>query len=572
MSKHIAARRVAIYARFSSDLQNPTSADDQIAVCERYAAAKGWQVVARFKDEGISGTTRHRPQYQAMLRQIDAGAFDLVLAEAMDRFSRDQADSHELSKKCRFRGVELHTKHEGSLDNIRLTISSLLNSEQIEKLREQVRRGAGERVRNGRSAGGLGYGYRVPRKENGDRLTGELEIVPEEAATIRRVFADYAAGKAPKAIAIALNDDNVPAPGGGLWKMNTILGNRARGTGILNNELYVGERVWNRLTYCKDPETGRKVSRPNPPEMLVRVSAPELRIVPQDLWNAVKARQEAHDRKRAAVTAAGADKRGLGASQALRRPRYLLSGLLRCGLCDGPMTIVGSGFYYCAGSHEKGPRACRGMKGIKARKLEAMVLDLLRDHLMQPEAVAAFLEDYRAQHQAATAALVERQKSGRKALERMNAQIANLTDLLADGDRSVSLRTRHRELEAKATALAAELAASSDAILPDLPDDLAERYRAKVMDLTATLAAPGQVTEAALVLRGLIEKIVITPGEGKSHQIELIGDLPALLSLASQTALDGRRATNDNAAAIAAAGNSIKLVAGAGFEPATFRL
>jgi hypothetical protein len=43
----------------------------------------------------------------------------------------------------------------------------------------------------------------------------------------------------------------------------------SRGTGILNNELYIGRLVWNRLRYVKDPETGKRVSRPNPPDQLI---------------------------------------------------------------------------------------------------------------------------------------------------------------------------------------------------------------------------------------------------------------------------------------------------------------
>src|SRR5260221_190715 len=77
-----------------------------------------------------------------------------------------------------------------------------------------------------------------------------------------RIFNDYAAGKAPQAIAKQLNKEAVPGPSGTDWGPSTIHGNPDRGTGILNNELYVGKLVWNRLRYIKDPETGKRVSRP----------------------------------------------------------------------------------------------------------------------------------------------------------------------------------------------------------------------------------------------------------------------------------------------------------------------
>jgi hypothetical protein len=78
---------------------------------------------------------------------------------------------------------------------------------------------------------------------------------------------------------------------GGAWGPSTIHGNRDRGTGILNNELYIGRLIWNRLRYLKDPETGKRVSRLNPENEWILQEVPELRIIEPDLWEAAKARQ-----------------------------------------------------------------------------------------------------------------------------------------------------------------------------------------------------------------------------------------------------------------------------------------
>ncbi|WP_366942786.1 recombinase family protein [uncultured Paracoccus sp.] len=81
-------------------------------------------------------------------------------------------------------------------------------------------------------------------------VKGQLVIQPAEAEVIRRIFREYANGISPQKIAASLNSEGVPAPraraGSGHWKQNTINGNRDRGTGILNNDLYIGQRVWNR--------------------------------------------------------------------------------------------------------------------------------------------------------------------------------------------------------------------------------------------------------------------------------------------------------------------------------------
>ncbi|MDQ1900594.1 recombinase family protein [Paracoccus sp. WLY502] len=139
----------------------------------------------------------------------------------------------------------------------------------------------------------------------------------EEAETILRIFRAYAEGQSPMRIATDLNREAIPAPrarsGSGHWMQNTINGHVRRGTGILNNELYIGRRVWNRLEYRKDPATSKRVSRLRPEADWVCQEVPELRIVPQELWEAVKARQRAT--KKAIARAEGPDRQGLGAGR-----------------------------------------------------------------------------------------------------------------------------------------------------------------------------------------------------------------------------------------------------------------
>jgi site-specific DNA recombinase len=96
---------------------------------------------------------------------------------------------------------------------------------------------------------------------------GELSIDEAEAAIVRRIFAEFIAGRTPRAIAAALNADGVPPPRGERWNASTINGNTARGHGMLLNALYAGTIVWNKVRMIKDPATGKRVSRPNPPAL-----------------------------------------------------------------------------------------------------------------------------------------------------------------------------------------------------------------------------------------------------------------------------------------------------------------
>ena len=118
----------------------------------------------------------------------------------------------------------------------------------------------------------------------------------------------------------------------------------AHGAALINNELYIGKLVWNRLRYIKDPATGRRVSRHNPRDKWIITEVPELRIVDDELWDAAKTRQgelaEKHANVIAATRAAHTNR-----FNGTHRPRSLLSGLLVCVCCGGPYALRGQDRY-----------------------------------------------------------------------------------------------------------------------------------------------------------------------------------------------------------------------------------
>ncbi|HWE17072.1 MAG TPA: recombinase family protein [Hyphomicrobiaceae bacterium] len=98
--------RVAIYARFSSDLQDARSITDQIAMACQHAAKQGWLVAAEFTDAAISGASMaNRPGLRELIRAAEARRFDAVLTESLDRLSRDLADSAALHRQFAYWGV-----------------------------------------------------------------------------------------------------------------------------------------------------------------------------------------------------------------------------------------------------------------------------------------------------------------------------------------------------------------------------------------------------------------------------------------------------------------------------------
>ncbi len=269
--------RAVVYARYSSDLQRDSSIEDQIRLCRKRIEQQSWEYRHSYTDRAISGASALRPTYQALLEDARRGAFDIVVAEALDRLSRDQEDVAGLLKRLRFAGVRLFTLAEGEIGELHVGLKGTMNALFLKDLADKTRRGLEGRVRQGRSGGGLCFGYELAREHDarGEPVRGGRKIKPAEAAVVRRIFAEFASGRSPRAIAQRLNAERIAGPKGRTWGPSTIYGNWRRGTGVLNNELYIGRLVWNRQGFIKDPATGKRQPRPNPVEEWIRQEVPE---------------------------------------------------------------------------------------------------------------------------------------------------------------------------------------------------------------------------------------------------------------------------------------------------------
>ncbi|RDH95106.1 DNA invertase Pin-like site-specific DNA recombinase [Caldimonas thermodepolymerans] len=255
--------RVALYARYSSDNQRDASIEDQLRQCRERAAREGWTVVETYSDRAISGASLIRSGIQSLLADAQAGRFDMVLSEALDRISRDQEDVAGVFKRLRFAGVTIFTLSEGEINELHVGLKGTMNALFLKDLAIKTHRGIRGRVEAGKIGGGNAYGYRVVHQldARGEPIRGEREIIEEQAEVVRRIFREYVAGKGPQRIAADLNRDGIPSPTGKRWGDTVIRGNREIGSGILNCELYIGRLVWNRQRKVKNPDTGRYAYR-----------------------------------------------------------------------------------------------------------------------------------------------------------------------------------------------------------------------------------------------------------------------------------------------------------------------
>lgn len=148
--------RVALYARYSSDNQSAASIEDQFRICREHAARQGWTVAACYHDAAISGASMIlRPGIQTLLTDARCGKFDLVLAEALDRISRDQADVATLFKHLKFAGLAIVTLAEGEISELHVGLKGTMNALFLKDLAAKTHRGLRGRVEAGKAGGGL---------------------------------------------------------------------------------------------------------------------------------------------------------------------------------------------------------------------------------------------------------------------------------------------------------------------------------------------------------------------------------------------------------------------------------
>lgn len=516
--------RTLIYARYSSQLQNPRSIEDQIAACRSRAQAEGWDIFGEYHDRAISGAAgiedSQRPGLAALLDRIERGGIDQILTESTDRIARHQGDAFAVRERIEHAGARLFTLMDGVVDDITGTIKSLFDARTRKDLAQRVRRGHRGVIAQGRSPSGVAFGYRRVAKlsDRGEPIRGLREIDPDKAAIVARIFNEYAAGRSPRQIAGDLNAEGIAAPRGGIWRASTIGSHRRESLGILSNPIYIGQLVYGRTEAVTDPRTRSRTMRAGTGEISTG-AAPHLRIIDDALW------QQVHDQLEA---------RSTGRPERQRRPRHLLSRLGQCGVCGGGWIITRGDYFGCSSVIDG--NACTNRRLIRKDEYEQRVLAELQDQMLAPDMVEAYLAEYREEHARHTrAAAKERGQLERRAADAAR-KVGNLVAALADGGNEFP-EIRAALAKAKADAAAAKRQMAALAALPTiaLHPGLAQQYRKAITQLHHELADEETRKEAAPRLRKLIARIEVTPSAGKRGvDLKIIRHIEEVLALAER--------------------------------------
>ncbi|WP_371133396.1 recombinase family protein [Polaromonas sp.] len=362
-------KRAIIYARVSSKRQadDGLPIESQLDRCRAKAAALGAEVLKEFVDGGISGTTDKRPAFQEAINYCSLMDVDYFITWSSSRFARNLLDAGRYKlvlQTYRTRltyassDVDVSTDDGWLMDNF----FALFDEHVSRRVSSDTRRSMLKAATDGYFMGGrVPFGYAAV--EDGKRR--RLVPHPSEAETVRRIFGMSRQGHGVKVIAMALNDAGVLLRGR-RWAKNTI-------NYMLASEVYCGVSIFNRVS--------KRV--PNPPDLWIRVNSHPAIIEPEE-FKQVQASM--HTRRPEIV---GGTPRSNG----------VFAGLLRCGECDGALTMThGTArngtrhYYYGCCTHMRGKAKC-GFKNVRIDEFDPQMVSQLLDRVLTREAVAKAVSD-----------------------------------------------------------------------------------------------------------------------------------------------------------------------------------
>lgn len=481
-------KRVAIYARVSSDKQSASSPDDQIDRCLKMVVERGGEVPTAwcFKDAAVSGASLQRPEFERLMSMVRSRQLDVVVVEDPDRLSRDMADSAFLFKEMGFYDVEVISVSDGMSSfspsaKTHFFLKGFMGEAFLDNLRDKTLRGQTARFNAGYATGGVAYGFRTTPKTNGvgETIANVISIDDEQAAVVRRIFSDYLAGKSLALIPAGLNAEKIPPPrsnkrsGSPAWGDSTV-------RGILHNDVYIGIWRFARRRWTKVP--GTNVRRPKARSVNDQPLAqerPHLRIIDEKTWTDVQTRLAAVRRHYVRD-----DKTKDGSHG--KPNMYPLSGILVCDHCGSLMFLYGTGTnrrYRCTGNAKRG--ICTNKLSVLESVARKRLFESARTTLSTDFGIAYARKLAAQQHGDQARSRGKDLKTKQVELAKIEGRIRLLIEQVSDGEAAEYVRQALNELALNAKVLKTELAtlqqANSEPIKLPSPDEI----RAWVDDLQA---------------------------------------------------------------------------------------
>jgi DNA invertase Pin-like site-specific DNA recombinase len=508
----------AVYARKSTE-QNTSdeekSVTRQIDHARALAARKGWTIADEhvYADDGISGAEfLKREGLTALLSAVRSRPCPVqaLITMEVSRLGREQTETAVIVRELMRAGVRLFTYADGreitqdsALDKFSLNALNFVAEMERELSRTRTREAMRSKAARGHVAGGIVFGYRNVRgADHVDRA-----IIDDQAAVIRRIFQEIAAGRGYAKVAQGLNADAIPCPRGRRWAMTCV-------REMVFRDLYRGRIVYGRTRW--QDRGGTKVKVRVPEAEWLTVDAPHLRVVPEELWRAA---HERISRTRQAYLRSTGGKL-YGRPETGVESKYLLSGFLVCGACGGGMHVIrrssqrGRRALYFACNNWRVNHACSNSMSLHTGALDAHVLAALKADVLTPEIVEAVVTRTIELARLEPGEHAERRLRLTSDAERLGEEIGRLTEAVATGAGALpslvaALKDRERQ-RADALARLEHLDGLSRA--PEWGDGIRSKLRARLTEWHGFLGRQPEV--ARQILRKLlVGRLVLTPDE-----------------------------------------------------------
>jgi DNA invertase Pin-like site-specific DNA recombinase len=495
----------------SDDDQGVKSVEQQIEVARERISSENWILSDKhiYQDHGISGQVNVRAQFLEMMAAAQRHEFSVLVVWAMSRLGRNYNEANRNCDILNFEGVRVVSVVDGydsDSKNARSQqfVINFKNAMFIDELSASVHRGNKQLHKQGKWTGGRPYGYTLKPEYstnpsdrdpygNPKRIGTYIVVNPDVAPIVVRVFTRFAEGASYRNIAGELNAEKIPSPGSShtgrkqLRRAGWVVGSVRN---MLKSPLYTGRVLWNRSKVIRHPITGKKVFRERPQNDWVERYDASLRIVPDDVWNAVQ--------KRFTVTTVNKVKSG-------GKPRYVLSGLLRCKQCNGRYIINHTTYYVCA-NYQSG-KVCSNNRTVKRHEVEREVLGGINIKLLEPKRVERWAEYLDEQLRLGVRESASKANDAPDKLKVERARLAKFRERLNDGDPEMAgdeLLAVIALLEEKVKALQSPLPSHSEIAeaLRKLPKS-AQLYREEIR-----LGLDGDVAQAAKA-RNVLRSVLV---------------------------------------------------------------
>lgn len=487
-------RNAVLYARYSSDRQNPLSCEDQLREARSYAAAKGWRVLGEYQDAAVSGTRGRsaRGGWDELLSFIERGglrAGGVVLTWDIDRWSRDWADGMIEALRLHKLGVALADTKDGVLDQeglagkILLTLKVAGADEFIQKLQRNIKRGLKAKREAGFYTCPPPYGFDLMRVDGGSVLVPN----EQEAPLVREIYRMIAEGMTPAAVARELNSRSVPTKRGKAWTPSTV-------------RLIATSPVTLGMVARYDTRAGgrQRTRHQVPKEKIELYEGRHEAIVSRELWHQVQSQLAVIPR---------------GPNSLSPRP---LSGLVVCGECGARCHICGGAWPwqgYACRWRRTGTARCTSDRYVEIPRLEGAVRTWVRAVAAEPGVIqqAALL--------AAQADLEERQRAAQDArpieleIRELEHKQERLLDSLYAGAAPALVNDRLNQIQTQLEAAQRRLAAvTPTATMVDL--------RAVEHALTSIL---GKEDFDLRMVRGFVDAVVLPAAPNQPPVLRAFG-------------------------------------------------